>query len=48
MLISVGSVDAGFISYDDFLTNKRASGRAQDAVDVEVLEGRDSAQSAGD
>ena len=44
MLIAVGSVDAGFISYDDLLANKRASGRAQDAVDVEVLEARASDQ----
>ena len=38
--ISVGSVAAGFISYEDLIANKRASGRAQDAVDVDVLEGR--------
>ena len=38
MLVTVGSVEAGFISYDDLIANKRASGRAQDAVDVEVLE----------
>ncbi|MEM8925017.1 MAG: DUF6036 family nucleotidyltransferase [Actinomycetota bacterium] len=39
MLVAVGSVEAGFISYDDLIANKRASGRSQDAVDVEVLEG---------
>lgn len=39
MLVTVGSVQAGFISYDDLIANKRASGRSQDAVDVEVLEG---------
>ena len=38
MLIEVGSVDAGFISYADLIANKRASGRPQDLVDVEVLE----------
>ncbi|NNE97142.1 MAG: nucleotidyl transferase AbiEii/AbiGii toxin family protein [Acidimicrobiales bacterium] len=38
--ISVGSVAAGFISCEDLIANKRASGRAQDAVDVDVLEGR--------
>ena len=37
--MTVGSVQAGFISYDDLIANKRASGRSQDAVDVEVLEG---------
>jgi hypothetical protein len=42
MMVTVGSVDAGFISYEDLLANKRASGRPQDAVDVEVLEGGDS------
>ena len=40
--IPVGSVEAGFISYDDLIANKRASGRPQDAVDVQVLEGRGS------
>lgn len=39
MLVTVGSVEAGFISYEDLIANKRASGRSQDAVDVEVLEG---------
>jgi hypothetical protein len=42
MMVTVGSVDAEFISYEDLLANKRASGRPQDAVDVEVLEGGDS------
>ena len=42
MTVTVGSVEAGFISYEDLLTNKRASGRPQDTVDVEVLEGDDS------
>lgn len=42
MMVSVGSVEAGFISYEDLLRNKRASGRPQDAVDVKVLEGNDS------
>ncbi len=36
--IGVGSVEAGFISYVDLIANKRASGRPQDLVDVEVLE----------
>ncbi len=38
MNIPVGSVEAGFISYDDLIANKRASGRPQDSVDVQVLE----------
>jgi hypothetical protein len=38
---TVGSVEAGFISYEDLIANKRATGRSQDAVDIEVLEGRD-------
>ncbi len=42
MTIAVGSVEAGFISYEDLLANKRASGRPQDLVDVDVLEGKDS------
>jgi hypothetical protein len=29
-------------SYEDLIAKKRASGRRQDAVDVEVLEGDDS------
>ena len=41
MLVSVGSVEAGFISYQDLIANKRASGRPQDAVDVDVLTGGD-------
>ena len=38
---TVGSVEAGFISYEDLIANKRATGMSQDAVDIEVLEGRD-------
>jgi hypothetical protein len=38
VLISVGSVEAGFISYEDLIANKRASGRPQDSVDVQMLE----------
>lgn len=38
MNVTVGSVEAGFISYEDLVANKRASGRPQDAVDVDVLE----------
>lgn len=37
MLLSVGAVEAGFISYDDLIVNKEASGRPQDHVDVEIL-----------
>jgi hypothetical protein len=37
LTISVGSVEAGLISYDDLIANKRASGRPQDIVDVDVL-----------
>jgi len=39
LAVTVGAVDAGFISYEDLIENKRASVRPQDAVDVEVLEG---------
>jgi len=39
MLVNVGSVEAGFISLDDLIANKQASGRSQDAVDVKTLEG---------
>ena len=39
MAVTVGSVEAGFISYEDLIANKRASGRPQDTVDVEILEG---------
>ena len=38
MPVSVGSVEAGFLSYDDLIANKRASARPQDLVDVDVLE----------
>lgn len=37
LTISVGSVEAGLISYDDLVANKQASGRPQDIVDVGVL-----------
>ena len=43
MNVAVGSVEAGFISYEDLIANKRASGRPQDVVDVGVLEARDQA-----
>ncbi len=43
MSVSVGSVEAGFISYEDLIANKRASGRPQDVVDVGVLEANDQA-----
>ena len=43
MNVSVGSVDAGFISYDDLIENKKASGRPQDVVDVGILEAKDQA-----
>ena len=42
LVVSVGSVEAGFISYEDLIANKRASGRPQDLVDVEVLESESS------
>ena len=38
MVVVIGRVDAGFISYEDLIVNKRASGRPQDQVDVDVLE----------
>lgn len=38
VLIKVGEVEAGFISADDLITNKRASGRPQDLVDADILE----------
>ena len=37
LTISVGSVEAGLISYEDLIANKQASGRPQDIVDVGVL-----------
>ena len=37
LTISVGSVEAGLISYEDLIKNKQASGRPQDIVDVGVL-----------
>ena len=36
VLIKVGEVEAGFISADDLITNKRASGRPQDLVDADI------------
>jgi hypothetical protein len=38
MMVQVGSVEAGFISEADLIVNKKASGRPQDLVDVQVLE----------
>jgi len=38
MVVPVGTADAGFIAYDDLIANKKASGRSQDLVDVEILE----------
>lgn len=40
LAVPIGSVEAGFISYEDLIANKQASGRPQDLVDVEVLEGK--------
>ncbi len=45
MSVSIGSVEAGFISYDDLVINKRASGRPQDLVDVQILEAEPSSGS---
>lgn len=36
--VDVGGIEAGFISSDDLITNKRASGRPQDLVDADILE----------
>ncbi len=38
VVIDVGGVDAGFISADDLITNKRAAARPQDLVDADKLE----------
>ena len=38
ILVSIGEVDAVFISYEDLIANKRASGRPRDEVDVNILE----------
>jgi hypothetical protein len=38
VVIKVGEVEAGFISAEDLITNKRASGRPQDLVDADTLE----------
>ena len=35
---SIGSVEAGFISAADLITNKRAAGRPQDLVDADALD----------
>ena len=40
--VPVGAVEAGFISYENLIANKQASGRPQDLVDVEVLESKSS------
>ncbi len=40
MTVQVGSVEAGFISEDDLIANKKASARPQDLVDVQILEER--------
>ncbi len=37
LLVPVGNVDAGFISREDLIANKLASGRPQDIVDVDTL-----------
>ena len=36
--VDVGGIEAGFISADDLITNKRATGRPQDLVDADTLE----------
>ncbi len=38
VIVDVGGIEAGFISADDLITNKRASGRPQDLVDADILE----------
>lgn len=38
VIVDVGGVEAGFISVDDLITNKRAAGRPQDLVDADTLE----------
>jgi len=40
VIIDVGGVDAGFISADDLIINKRAAARPQDLVDADNLEHR--------
>ena len=38
VMIDVGGIEAGFISAEDLITNKRAAGRPQDLVDADILE----------
>lgn len=38
IVLDVGGIEAGFISVDDLIRNKRATGRPQDLVDVQILE----------
>lgn len=38
VVIKVGEVEAGFISAEDLITNKRASGRPQGLFDADTLE----------
>lgn len=40
IVIDVGGVDAGFISLQDLVVNKRAAARPQDLVDADLLEQR--------
>ena len=36
-VVDIGGIEAGFISLDDFIAKKLASGRAQDLVDAATL-----------
>ncbi|HBX76563.1 MAG TPA: hypothetical protein DEG43_02860 [Acidimicrobiaceae bacterium] len=38
VMIDVGGVEAGFISVEDLIANKRAAGRPQDLVDADLLQ----------
>lgn len=38
VMIDVGGIEAGFISAEDLIINKRAAGRPQDLVDADKLE----------